>query len=494
MSQVYKNKVSENELNIILSIINNTIKTLDSYGGRVFGEYVREVVVPRLKDPACNVTFNSVDIWFKNETDKDKFIKNNIHLKVNLNFTDYIDYRGQQQYELLFGPINIKFNILVKPYIGDDFDVNNLIYFYKDGKSIIESNFSSITDVDQIIKSIHMKEANMTISYFNNMVNHPLTYPERAKMINGLYESRGWTIFCEGIKITSPFTGTFDDSIAKNKFLSKALLDRFNEKSVKIDLKQDNTEEKENSNDYKWSPEKADKAKISNRFIKVGGNRNSTRVISGATRSWTSDNLDEQNAIFNLDYRITGTPCNIVTALKDCGYSDFQILEALENSITKDNYESTKKTEYLEELERYKTYKLDLLTSKEKFECLEELEKRETANFNELDKHIQHTIKLLDSKEKREKHETPGLEDKKEHVEESKTSNLNPEETRKQLIANFTSADELFRKAIVNRNRALFECISDFEITDIYFISNRIIEYTEELSSKVIIEELTTSK
>jgi len=429
MSQIGENKVSKTELNIALIVIDNIIKSLSSYDGKVFGEYVREVVVPRMKNPTCDVRFNSVDIWFKNETNKNNFINYYPQFKEETNFSGNIDITVLKQlYCFIYRGIPIKFNIVVDIWFPIyDFDVNSLTYSYVNDTAIVESNIPTFENkLDQIIKAIDRKKANMNVKYFTNMVDHCLTYPERAKMINELYESRGWTILCEGVKITFPFTGTFDDAKAKEKSVNKALSERSNEIPRKIDLKQ------EIPNITQWSPEKAGKAKANNTFISVGSVRFSTRFLSGATRSWTSDNLDEQNRIFNLAYRITGTQQNISTTLKEHGYSDSQIVQAIENSITKDNYESTKKIEYLEELERHKKSSKDILEKKD----------------DNLDKQ---KINL--------KHRITGTQ-----------SDKDSDERRNKLISDFTLSDEIFKTAIINRNKAFFKCISDFEITDKLYI------------------------
>lgn len=280
-----------------MSSIDNIIKVLSVYEGKVFGEYVREVVVTRMKNPTCDVKFNSVDIWFKNKIDKDNFINRSGHFKKEIYFPKNIDLLGLEQY-ICFTPggIPVKFNIFVGIWFPTyDFDVNTLTYFYLNGKPTIESNLLTTENkLDQIVKAINMKEANMNIEYFNNMVNHYLSYYERSKMINELYISRGWTIFCEGVKITSPFTGTCDDAIEKQKFVKNTLLERYRKDTIKIDVKQD-------INMSQWSPGRASNARDKNMFVSVGGSRISNRFLSGATRSWTSNDLDEQGRILNLE-------------------------------------------------------------------------------------------------------------------------------------------------------------------------------------------------
>lgn len=102
--------------------------------------------------------------------------------------------------------------------------------------------------------------------------------------------------------------------------------------------------------ELKWTPEAATKAAEKSSFIRVGGNKVSSRYLSGGPRSWTSANPLENRTIFNTEYRISGIPENVESALRYAGYSDEQIKEAIANSITRDNYSTTKATEYKQEL------------------------------------------------------------------------------------------------------------------------------------------------
>lgn len=485
MSQIGENKIGKFELNIILTEIESIIKILNSFEGKVFGEYVREVIVTRMKNSDCDVTFNCVDIWFQNQTKADdfikfmnicigyKFLREEIYLSKNI---DLRTFHEPKQYKyFLHEDICVKFNIIVHPSFPlNNFDVNCLTYFYLNGNQVIEEGFPE-DKKEQIIEAIYKKEATMTKYYFFDMINHRLTYPERAKMMNELFENRGWGIIHDGIKFTSPFTGTFDDAISKEKFINKTLLERSKEKSRKIDLKQDIIEKKEIPIGVQWSPERAEIAKHNNEFIRVGGVKTCYRLLSGALRSWTSNDKEELTIIFNIKYRITGTPSNIFIALKNYGYSDFQIKEVIENSITKDNYDSTKENEYLEELERHKKLKELKEVKKNAEQVIYNPEYRIRGTSSDISNTLKHC----------------GISD--EDLFKKKDENTS-EERRKQLIANFTLSDEIFKTAIVNRNKAFFECISDFRITDKFYISNKIIEYSEELSSELIIEELSSKK
>ena len=111
----------------------------------------------------------------------------------------------------------------------------------------------------------------------------------------------------------------------------------------------------------KWSSDSAGKHADNKSFIRVGGEKASTRFLSGATRSWISANPEENMTVFIVPLRISGTPDNIKTALKlaQPPYTEGEIDEFLEDAITKDNYETTKKEEYEKEIASYKKMKED---------------------------------------------------------------------------------------------------------------------------------------
>ena len=108
---------------------------------------------------------------------------------------------------------------------------------------------------------------------------------------------------------------------------------------------------------FKWSLEEATNANDSHTFFRIDNNGKicSYRPLSHALRSWDSDG--QQDEIFNLQYRITGNPLNIINLLKSCKYSDNEIEHIINDSITKNNYNSSKKIEYLQELQKYRKFK-----------------------------------------------------------------------------------------------------------------------------------------
>jgi len=549
MSIIDGNKLDNVDSVFTLIYIENFIKILSTFNGKVFGEYVREVAVPRIKNSNCDVIFDCLDIWFTNEIDKNRFLH---HIKCfvfvnNDSKSDLeknIDIRSYnlEQYKYhIYKNIIVRVNIIVsKNFPVYDFDVNDLTYYYSGNNSIINSNLLE-NELNKIIKNIQNKEANMIRSYFDNMVNHYLTYPIRSENINKLYLNRGWSIFCDKIKITGTFTGTADDAIAKQKLLYEGISKRSTEKI---------------NDGILLSPIKIVNARNKHLFIDINDIRLKHKLLSGASRAWTSNIKNAQERIFNIELRITGTPINISSVLKSNGYSDFQIKEIIKNSITKHNYLTDKRDEYLKEIERYKGYTLQekekeslmktkkmenfIMTDEEIKEIIEYrditknnycFKKRIERYKNYKEKELklsnnEEELKLTNSekdsvdKEKeskllnnekqtkltnceKESKLTKLAVDEKESIKKEKESklsvdeketNLSIDDKRTRLIDAFILSDELYKKAIINRNKAFFDCINDFEITDKDYISERIIDYPIKLNSQFIIKELSSKK
>ena len=94
------------EETIVLNQIIDCIKCASMCGGKVFGGFVRDVIVPRLHDSKCKINFKDVAIWFKTEADANNFIMSMGRLlEENYISTTTDSYPGafnRQQYNLLY--------------------------------------------------------------------------------------------------------------------------------------------------------------------------------------------------------------------------------------------------------------------------------------------------------------------------------------------------------------------------------------------------------
>ena len=83
-------------------------------------------------------------------------------------------------------------------------------------------------------------------------------------------------------------------------------------------------------------------------FVRFNGTRLLKHYLSGAERSWSNSSSDRNKMIFVLPLRICGTPEEIMKFLQfsESSYTEIQIDKFLKHAITKDNYKTSKRTEY----------------------------------------------------------------------------------------------------------------------------------------------------
>ncbi|CAH6420787.1 Hypothetical protein HVR_LOCUS1291 [uncultured virus] len=108
---------------------------------------------------------------------------------------------------------------------------------------------------------------------------------------------------------------------------------------------------------FRWSVDAANKAGAKGAFLRVGGPQVTRRFLSGAKRSWASADPLENQTVFSTQYRITGTPDNIRTALTYAGIGVDQINQILAAAITRDNFATTMKGTVDQELEAHAALK-----------------------------------------------------------------------------------------------------------------------------------------
>lgn len=112
-------------LESVLQAINEVITTAEKYQGTVFGGFVRDVILPRRKDPNVHVSFNNVDLWFVNDDDANKFTEvmgNKLEWQETNEYTIY----DRRQYVLIVHGTEIAvLNIVISPVKPcNDFNVN----------------------------------------------------------------------------------------------------------------------------------------------------------------------------------------------------------------------------------------------------------------------------------------------------------------------------------------------------------------------------------
>lgn len=191
---------------LTLNAILDTIQTASLYGGRVFGGFVRDIIVPFQhfgQNGMEEREFKDVDLWFKSKESADVFINamgaNFVENKIgetkfastgiNPQLKSIYPFDRKQYIFSAFGVQLAWFDIIV--HEGDmvpvnDFDVNCLTYrIDKDGKLLAEA-FSSRT-VDFLVTSIVNKQMNILEGYSN-----PNTSQIKRIM---RFVNKGWQVF-----------------------------------------------------------------------------------------------------------------------------------------------------------------------------------------------------------------------------------------------------------------------------------------------------------
>jgi len=104
-------------------------------------------------------------------------------------------------------------------------------------------------------------------------------------------------------------------------------------------------------NGFKWSRTAAGNASKLGGYVRVGGQSATRRFLSGARKSWASTDPNENRTIFLPDYRISGTPENVRTALQYAQEDPAQIENSIRNAITRENVDGAMRGLYDAEIQ-----------------------------------------------------------------------------------------------------------------------------------------------
>lgn len=160
-------------------VAKNVIEIVSTYNGSVYGSFVRDVIVPRMDDPKCEISFDKINVWLQNS-----FSRNCVIEKLRENFkyeTDNENYLTKYKIlddndKLLF---KIKF-IVTQYHPAENFDVNFVRFRYSNGL------FQCIA-FEHLIDKIKNKQAKIVKTYI------PTKNVEFEK-INKDFFQKGWTV------------------------------------------------------------------------------------------------------------------------------------------------------------------------------------------------------------------------------------------------------------------------------------------------------------
>lgn len=179
--------------NSVLQEISKCLSIAGQYGGKCFGEFVREVVVPRSCNPECAVIFESVDIWFK--ADSDKFVDEMGLERINHTLTSSckVDHYNLIKDQTILAKINI--------FVSDtcpatDFDVNRLTVLYKNNIPC-EFNVESLDKFNPTVAELRLfithKHARV-LSPYEEILSDTKMNRGFLDNIDNFYFKRGWSV------------------------------------------------------------------------------------------------------------------------------------------------------------------------------------------------------------------------------------------------------------------------------------------------------------
>lgn len=195
-----------------LTKIYRVIEIAFRHNGRVFGGFLRDVMVPRLSDTTCRVSFKDVDLWFTSEQDAERFInemndefihKSEYDLELE-NETKY-PFKKKQYHYIFQGKCVAWFDVIVsESFPVNDLNVNmlsfgrsdniNYIYYAFGNKYSFKSH--SNETISELIQFIENKEAVILEPYQKILMSKQYSSGQRAycRRLEGRFLERGWKI------------------------------------------------------------------------------------------------------------------------------------------------------------------------------------------------------------------------------------------------------------------------------------------------------------
>jgi hypothetical protein len=188
-------------------VIDNCIKIASNYNGKVFGGYLRDVIIPKTIKHMDQCSFKDVDFWFKNSHDSDSFIDQisdiyNFKVQHQSSVDNNLPYKfNRKQYYLYINNYCLLFDIIISELFPvDDFNVNFLTYSYKNDKELIECQ-SKLFEKDELINYIYQKQMIILPTYIKRLLNDKSHINRVDRFIHG-----GWTIKYENVHFPNPLT------------------------------------------------------------------------------------------------------------------------------------------------------------------------------------------------------------------------------------------------------------------------------------------------
>jgi hypothetical protein len=349
--------------------------------GYVYGEFVRDVIIPKLNNSECDISFNNIDIWFKRLNDRLHFVNRLWYFfQEDKNLThDFVISEDQLKYKISKHP-NCETLFCINAISSDQFpkqsfDVNCLKYQYYDEFVMCGYAFSYDVNSNSLIFKQNINKRTVMDSDYN-----PKT-EEEFNQIDKDYFQKGWSIITDKqtelskwiIKNNITVTIGIEDGLwvyrpndvkiyipslriaGTEQDIRKAI------KSIYPDYSEEHINDLIKNTDNivksKWYRGMIEQNTKNDYFIDVGKRQVSYRILSGAARLWTSPDLKKNDIVYILPLRICGTHNDIRETLKSAEppYTENEIDNYLGDAISKYNYQTTKVNEYNQEIANFRS-------------------------------------------------------------------------------------------------------------------------------------------
>ena len=186
------------ETEYVLTRVFACLNIAGKHDGRVFGGFVRNVVVPRMQNPNCPVKFKDVDLWFQTQAAADAFVA-----EMGAKFVEAHSFNiapgnpiykfARKQYHLREDGICVAWiDVIVSDKLPvNDFNVNELTVIYRNGTACIEDPTRTLVD------AIQAKRARMLPEYVEILKSNDYGRSNaHIQRFNNIYLNQGWTVDC----------------------------------------------------------------------------------------------------------------------------------------------------------------------------------------------------------------------------------------------------------------------------------------------------------
>ena len=203
----------------VLKIIEGVVKLANSHGGKLYGSYVEDVIVPRLHNPSAICNHRTIHFLFKNQTDYNDFIR-----KLSITYSGLKAEHAAfyDRYVLMIDQLYVTAMVC---FVNEahDLDINTLYYGFEND---VPTPLDHIL-VDKIIN----KQATVLPSFIEPFQNYPV---EKQQMIIDSWNRHirdGWVIHYNEVRMTTPIIlEWFKDQ------LKPSLLQQFKNKQIEFEL------------------------------------------------------------------------------------------------------------------------------------------------------------------------------------------------------------------------------------------------------------------